>query len=231
MVREVIRHSTSGARGFGSKNNMSKGIIYYTPNDLDPVIFKGVQKQLLKSGLPIVSCSLKPIDFGTNVVLDLEKGIMAYFNQIIKALETSTNYFVFFCEHDVLYHPSHFEFDPIRDDVWYFNTNVWKMRWSDGFAVRTDNSQQVSGMVANRKMVLDWYRSKLQELSENGFDRHYEPKGERVNFQSIFPNICIRHDKNLTPSRWSPDEYRNKENTKGWTESYTIPGWDNPRNI
>ena len=49
---------------------MTKGIIYYTDNRLDEPIFSAVQREILKAGLPVVSCSLKPVSFGKNVVLE-----------------------------------------------------------------------------------------------------------------------------------------------------------------
>ena len=61
-----------------------KSVIYYTHNICDEKIFSAVQKTILKSGLPIVSVSLKPIDFGKNIVLDLEPGIVTMTKQILK---------------------------------------------------------------------------------------------------------------------------------------------------
>ena len=49
---------------------MTKGIIYYTDNRLDEPIFSAVQREILKAGLPVVTCSLKPMPFGENIVLD-----------------------------------------------------------------------------------------------------------------------------------------------------------------
>jgi len=45
------------------------------------------------------------------------------------------------------------------------------------------------------------------------------------NYESKFPNIDIRHDKNLTPSRWRKDQFRNQRYTKGWQETEEVPGW------
>ena len=87
---------------------MTKGILYYTNNRLDDKIFKAVQKQLLTIGLPIVSVSLKPIDFGQNIVLDLPTGLVTLTKQILKGLEAITTEVVFFAECDVLYNQSHF---------------------------------------------------------------------------------------------------------------------------
>ncbi len=102
-----------------------KSIIYYTDNRLEEPMFSVVQKQILKAGLPIVSVSLKPIGFGQNIVLDLKPGITTLNKQILTGLQASTADYVFFCEHDVLYHPSHFDFTPSNDTISYYNTNVW----------------------------------------------------------------------------------------------------------
>ena len=50
------------------------------------------------------------------------------FKQILAGLEALDTDIVFFCEHDVLYYPSHFDFRPLKKDVIYYNTNVWKVR-------------------------------------------------------------------------------------------------------
>ena len=94
-----------------------KGIIYYTDNRLGEPIYSTAQKHILSSGLPIVSISLKPIDFGENIVLDLNPSFITMIKQIETGLEASKSDFVFFCEHDVLYPASHFEFTPPRDDI------------------------------------------------------------------------------------------------------------------
>ena len=102
------------------------------------------------------------------------------------------------------------------------------MRWNDGFCTKTDNSQQTSGMVANRHLLLDFYTRRIKEIEENGFDRHYEPPEElRINYESKLPNVCIRHNHNLTKSKWSVDDYRNKKYAKGFktADIKDIPFW------
>jgi len=39
------------------------------------------------------------------------------------------------------------------------------------------------------------------------------------------PNIDIRHGCNLTKSRWSPSEFRDKTTCEGWKESGLVEGW------
>jgi hypothetical protein len=58
---------------------------------------------------------------------------------------------------------------------------------------------------------------------------HRPPRGvddfKADRWMSEFPNVDIRHDKNLTPTRWSTDLFRNKNSCKGWTLVDEIPGW------
>lgn len=204
-------------------------IIYYTCNTHLPEIDGLCRAYLRKIDLPIITVSLnKSINFGgKQIVLKGERSPLMMHKQIVTGLEASDSEYVFLAESDVIYHPSHFDFIPKRGDVYYFNVNVWKVRWSDGFCVRTDNSQQVSGMVASRKLLLDYYSGRVVEIEKNGFDRHYEPRNApRINYESQYPNICIRHDGNLTKSKWKVSDFRNKKYAKGWKESYSVPGWD-----
>lgn len=210
----------------------SKGIIYYTDNQLDPVIFNKCRKHLFniarKLALPVVSCSLKPINFGKNIVLDLKRGYLTMFKQQLAALEASTADIIFFCEHDVLYHPSHFEFTPSKRDAFYYNQNWWKIR-SDGLAVHWD-ADQVSGLCVYRDKAIEFYRQRIKDFEADNFDRKFEPEsgeGSEV-WWSPFPIIDIRHRGNLTYNKWGLDDFRKKETAVNFQESTVdkIPGWE-----
>lgn len=222
-----------------------KGIIFYTDNKVKLKIAHKVQKQLKKIGLPIVSSSLKPMDnMGKNVYLPLERGYLTMFKQQLAALEASDADIIFFCEHDVLYHPSHFEFTPPRDDTFYYNTNVWKVDAETGHALWVDNCRQVSGLVAYRKLLIEEYKRRVNRLEREGkFERGwgFEPGTKSIkrggfsdltaeNYMSEYPNIDIRADHNLTPNRWKKEQFRNQENTKGWNEQEEVPGWGQTKN-
>lgn len=221
---------------------LTKGIIYYTDNALSMNIARACKKQIASVGLPIVSTSLKPIDFGRNFCMaPLKRGYEAYFRQILKALEESTDDIIFFCEHDWLYHPSHFEFTPERSDTFYYNWNWWRVRSSDGHAVHYD-TQLVPGIVAHRELLLEYYRQVVAYLDVVGFDGGnarkvgFEPgthkrvdfigKYKTERFDSEYPIIDIRHENNLTTSKWSQDAFRSQKNAKNWIENDDeIPGW------
>ena len=208
------------------ESNSEKGIIFCTDNALPLKIARKVQKQLNSIGLPITSSSLKPMaHFGNNEQIKEKRGKKAYFKQILSALERCNSKIVYFCEHDVLYHPSHFEFVP-EDKNFYFNTNVWKWNMDKEYGLWVDDCKQISGMVCFKEMALEFYREKVRQIENDEFDRHFEPQIGRIGFKSKFPNADIRHDNNLTKSRWEKSEFRNEKYTQGWTESKEIPGWN-----
>ena len=238
----------------------TKGMVYYTDSQLDQKIDTKVKEQLDKigqeKGIQIISSSLKRTDFGDKNIRfpSLRRGYLTMFKQMLAGLEHSTTDVVFFTEHDVLYHPSHFDFVPPKKDVFYYNTNVWRLRLSDGLAVRTDDCRQVSGICAYRELLLDHYKkrielleSKSKELGDeekfNQFIRKmgFEPgthgrieefshlKSER--WESEFPNVDIKHKGVLTQGKWKPEDYRNKKFAKGWQTTKEIPGWGKAENI
>lgn len=208
-----------------------KAIVYYTCNTHKPEIDRLCREQLKKIDLPIISVSLnKDIDFGnTSLRIDGKREPLMLHRQALMGLEACQADHVFLAESDVLYHPTHFDFTPAKNDVFYCNTNVWKLRWSDGHCVWTDDLQQLSGMSGSRDWFFNFFKQRVAEIERNGFNRHYEPKGYlKENYQSEFPNICIRHDTNITLSKWSIDDFRNKKYAKGWKETSmdNIPGWN-----
>lgn len=238
-----------------SSDGLTKQILYYTDNRLNLKISHAVQGLLTQTDIPITSVSLKPMPhFGNNIYLGLERGYVAQTKQILEGLIACTADVIYFCEHDVLYHPSHFDFIPRKKDVYYYNVNVWRVRQEDGHALWTDNLKQLSGLVAYRDTLLLHYKqrylailNKLIELNNDqnnsefnkyiramGFEPGTHGRPERIDdlksegFMSIYPNIDIRHQNNLTPSRWKKEQFRNERYTEGWKETniMRIQGWD-----
>jgi hypothetical protein len=223
-----------------STKQLTKGIVWYTDNRLDPTIAEACQRQIVHAanGHEIVAVSLKPLNFGDIrvVMARLERGYLTMFKQILAGLEMSTADVIFFAEHDVLYHPSHFDFAPPSDQIVYYNTNVYKVSADDGRALFY-HTKQTSGLCAYRDVLLEHYRKRVALVEEHGFSRKMgfeagtHGRAERVDdlkseaWMSEFPNIDIRHGDNLTPSRWRQDQFRNKRSCRGWKESDGVPGW------
>jgi len=228
---------------------VTKGCVYYTDGRLDTSIQRPCELQLRRiAPHPIVFVKLNEVTdrcfnshgwlahgelFGA---VKGERGPLTMFRQILVGLELLETDVAFLTEHDVLYDASHFAFTPPRADVFYYNANVWRVRASDGHVLHYP-CNQVSGLCANRELLIEHYRKRVARVEAHGFSMKmgYEPgthrRPERVDdygcesWMSAVPNIDIRHDTNLSPSRWQKDQFRDQRYTKGWVEGDSVPGW------
>ena len=228
---------------------MSKGIIYYTDNRLAEPIFSVVQKQILKSGLPIVSVSLEPIDFGKNIVLNLSPSFITMTKQIMTALNASKADYVFFCEHDCLYPASHFDFTPPEDDIFYYNANVWRWKYPDNLAITYDRLISLSSLCVNRKFALDHYRERVKKIKDLNLEADlrrepewarkwgYEPGTKKVKrggfsdddfetWRSKYPMVDIRHGKTFSQSKVTLDSFVHTPENFRETTLDKIYGWN-----
>ncbi len=228
-------------RGKNDKYSQKSGIVFYTDNQVSLSIASKVQKQLRKIGLPIVSASLKDMShFGENIHLELQRGYLTMFKQQLAALERSKADIIYMCEHDVLYHPTHFAFTPPSKEIFYYNVNVWKINHATGHGVKVDIAQQVSGLCGYRHLLIEEYRRRVNRVEREGhFERGwgFEPGTKSIkrggfsdltaqNWNSKYPNLDIRSVHNVTGSRWKPEEYRNQQHTVGWKEADEFEGWE-----
>ena len=218
---------------------MSIGIIYYTSNRLKAEIKAGCWKQIEQSGLPIT--------VNDKVVGAI--GALSMFNQILDCLERSKEDYVFFCEHDILYHPSHFKFMPPQDDTFYYNINVWRWDYYSSKVVTYDQIASVSGLCVNRELAVEFYRNRLKIIAERGYEAiptfgnpawarsmGYEPgkfnkEGERAQKEewcSEYPNIDIRHTRAMTIPKMNIADF--KRVPSNWKEDVieNLPGWNKP---
>lgn len=213
----------------------SKGIVYYTDGLLDPAIAKVVRAQLRRlptDQLIHVSIGGQISEPGDWLYMTLERGYLTMFKQILAGLHKLSTDLVYLCEHDVLYHPTHFA-GPT--DSLNYNQNVWKVGL-DGHAIHYPCSQ-TSGLSADRHLLIDHYTERVRRVERDGFSTRmgFEPgthsRPERVDdlkadvWMSEFPNIDIRHTTNLTKTKTSPSDFRNPRYAVGWTESDSVPGW------
>lgn len=223
----------------------SKAILYYTNNRINMRLGKKVRDQLQKSGLPITSVSLKPLDFGRNIHYKGESSYATMFKQILTGLEAMTEDVIFFSENDVMYHPDHFQFTPPKKDIFYYNGNYWMLRLKDGFAVHY-NVSPLSGLVAYREILLTHFRERVKMIEELG-DKYeplkmgFEPfTHKRIPWKTWYeyklfmpenPNIDITHDGNATWKRWKQEDFRRKPTF--WKESmnFSIPGWNDLKSL
>jgi glycosyltransferase involved in cell wall biosynthesis len=223
----------------------ARAIIFYTDNELDESIARPVREQLdsisREYDLPITSASLRKMQFGQRNIRfpSLKRSNYAMVKQIIGALENTPADIIYFCEHDVLYHPSHFDFVPSDPNLFYYNTNVFQWKYPSGPAVYWQ-CRKLSQMVCYRELALAHYRRRLERLEANNreYDARmgHEPgtRGTRsggiddslcADFRSATCNVDIRHRQNYSKSKWSPADFRDPAHCIDWQESETVPGW------
>lgn len=169
--------------------------------------------------------------------------------QILIALEKSTADYVFFCEHDVLYHPSHFEFTPPKDDVYYYNNNNYRWRYGTNVAVTYGQLHSLSGMCCNRETAIKHYKYRLMLIEDQGLDKDrsreprwarrfgYEPgtKPKRrggitdetfETWKSKYPNIDIRHRGTFSHPKTFRREFKHLPSDFTEVDIKDIPGWN-----
>ena len=206
--------------------SITKGMIYYTENTLDEKVAKPVRDQLQKISdekkVNITSSSLKKMDFGVKNVRfpTMKRGYLTLFKQILGALENCKDEIVFFTEHDVLYHPSHFDFTPKREDTFYYNQNVWLLRPSDGHALHYDVNQ-LSGVCVYRDTALVHFRERYKMAEDKLEELRSEIRmtdEEQENIPREF-NKWVRH-MGFEPFTHGRVKWKNQFNYEPWMSKY-----------
>lgn len=225
------------------------GIIFYTDSRIGEPIASKVREYIEGAGLPITSVSLKrPLAFGENFVVQGERSYPTMVKQILTALEMSKCDNVFFCEHDVLYHPSHFDFTPLKDNIFYYNDNVWRWWYGNNKAIRHCRMLPLSSLCVNRLFALEHYKKRQQKIEEWGLDvfRSREPRLARIwgyepgtkkmrrggfsdddydTWHSKFPVIDIRHRGTFSSPKITLDSFKHKPSDWEEIPIDDIEGW------
>jgi hypothetical protein len=88
--------------------------------------------------------------------------------------------------------------------------------------------------------LVNHYRKHLEKFKQGvsvmgmGFEPGTNHRQERVDdfkaegWVSAYPNIDLRHENNLTRSKWKQSDFRDQRNCRDWQEKEAndeIPGW------
>jgi hypothetical protein len=232
----AVKVEAKAAPAVAGEVEPTKGILFYTDNALNMRLARLCRATIAAAGLPITSVTLKPTNFGRNIVLAEERGYRTLFRQIEIGLAAMTEDIVYFCEHDDLYHSAHFEFTPPDDKTFYYNGNWWQVRLSDGLAVHYDLTP-LAGLVAYREPLLTHFRERNALIAEKGFGywMGFEPMTHgRVKWQNWYgfevfqpntPNVDLAHRGNLTTKRFTQERFIRKPKFWDVADSAHVPGW------
>jgi hypothetical protein len=217
------------------------GFVYYSDGNVNESLLSAVQRQIAAccNGHDLVSVTLKPMDFGRNIHMEAERGYLTMFRQILKGVEECNADMIYLVEHDVAYHPSHFDFIPPTKDTFYYDENKWMVDINNGHALFY-NHMSVSMLCAYRELLMKHYRARVEKVEKEGFTRsfgfepgsHRPPRGcdnyGRMAYWAKHPSLDIRHDRNLTSNRWRKKDFRNQKQLYAWTEKkvWELDGWN-----
>lgn len=103
-------------------------LLFYTCNRMSEPFAGNIRNHLLSlfpEGIPLISISHKPMDFGKNIyVPGLEPSIYFVYRQILIGAKEATTKYVACAEDDAIYCREHFEHRP-EDDSFDYNLNRW----------------------------------------------------------------------------------------------------------
>lgn len=103
-------------------------LLYYTANVVEEPFGDNVRKHLLSlfpEGIPLISVSHKPLDFGQNIcVSGIEVSAYSIYKQILLGCREIKTKYVACCEDDSLYNREHFDTRSTRNAFTY-NNNRW----------------------------------------------------------------------------------------------------------
>jgi len=208
-------------------------IVYYTDSRLEEVLDRKVRDQIIKAsdGIEIISVSQKPIEFGKNICIGMKpRSYLNLYRQVLLGLEhADPDAVVYLCEHDVFYHPSHFDFIPPRKEKIYYNLNRYYWKRNVNYFMKSIGKRALSQGVAWRQAWMPHIKEQV-ESRENGIASPCI--GQFLNFESKFPNVDIRHNGNFSNSNRFENRDKDKliRNTmQEKAETYVIDGWGTPR--
>jgi hypothetical protein len=110
---------------------MDAAIVYCSSNMEDPKFEDRIKANILIAcnGIPIISVTQKPIDFGKNICVGDDIGVSGFnfFRQVLIGCEEANAAFIISAEADCMYPPDYFTFRPKKIDVCYRNKNLYVM--------------------------------------------------------------------------------------------------------
>lgn len=186
---------------------MKSAIIYYTSNREDEEFEKKIRQNILNvcGGIPIVSVSQKPINFGKNICVG-EVGVNDdnLFRQVQIACQNSDADFVITAEADVIYPEDYFKFIPQSLDQIYRSDNVWILYTRKQGYYKKEYSE--GGQIIGRKFYLSILKETLKDL----------PMWNPLLYKN---GLCPQY----ADKRWSPNKIKNPFRKFGWKYFHTNP--------
>jgi len=169
---------------------MNATVLYYTSNREHPEFEARVRKTILDNcgGLPIISVSHRPIDFGRNICVG-DVGVSGFnmFRQVLMGCEAADTEFIISAEADCIYPKSYFEFKPERNDVCYRNSNLYVMPDArDYFFYKEEGATHAQ--VVGREFYIETLKKLFDGAPQWNTEEKNFPK-ERLGQEDVFTEV------------------------------------------
>jgi hypothetical protein len=201
-------------------------VVYYTCNRDYPVLEEAVRKTIREhSGdLPIVSVSHSPIEFGHNITVGLiEPSPEHVFVQLRLAAQIAKSRFLAVCEADTLYPPKFFQFQPSRDDTYYYPNDGY-VTWHSRSLYFIKRMRELTGIVARDHLlrILDVMQKQCAVVDRallSGQDAilridKITARQGKVEFVDLGPVVTLKTDRGMHST--SPHNRANKHELPVW---------------
>ena len=178
---------------------MSHTILYYTANLISDFFAENVRDHLRSFGLPIVSVSHKPIDFGENICIgEAEVSNYTVYRQILIGAQRAETKYVVCCEDDSLYVPEHFTVEPPEDTLVY-NNNRWNL--NTYFYYYRDRAGMCM-CVAPRELMIEVLEKRFEKYPEPIERRKFKGFGEPGRYEDLLglPPVKMETFKTADPT-------------------------------
>lgn len=188
--------------------------VYYTSNTISDYFSDNTERifNAATEGLPLISVSHRPMDFGDNLVVDLPRSHFNIYRQaLIGAKEAKTKY-IALCEDDVLYSAEHFKYRP-KDKPFAYNFGVWGIyTWQDPpiFNFKGGGRVNLGNLICDRVAFIEAMEERFRKYPNDEVNKElwaepgkYERQlGVSVQEFEVFytnpPNIMFSHETALS---------------------------------
>jgi hypothetical protein len=163
-------------------------VVYYTSNRESEVFENKIKDRILKAigGLPLISVSQKPIDFGHNICVgDIGTSDENVLKQLLIGCEEAGTPFVATAEADCLYPPTgYFDFKPDDINTVYRHINLWVL--TRGWKHYRKKAYSLCAQISGRKYLIN----RLKEIIGPPLIRGKDIVNKRtgwIPFENVFP--------------------------------------------
>lgn len=155
-------------------------VIYYTSGMLPRAASAAIRAVLSAScdGLPIISVSQKPLDFGHNICIgDIGASTRNLYHQVLMGAKAAFTDHIALCEDDCLYPPSHFT--DARPSDFGYNMNRWRVHTWDAHPVFSrKNRCGLHQLICPRDLLIEHLEERFsRNHTEDQINHHWGEPG------------------------------------------------------